>query len=410
MNMRRSRRSREHAAAHLAAGTDAPHPPTPDLPLVPQGDPEYITDPAVLRKFLAHVRDSGVLAFDTEFIGEGTYQPRPCLVQLATPTRIALVDPLRIADLSPIWSVVADPDLPTIVHAGASDLSTVRRALGRAPQRVVDVQVAAGFAGMSFPSSLATLVERLIGHGLKKGHAFTNWELRPLTASQLRYAADDVRFLPVVWDSLQRQLSERGRMRWVEAETAVRLEDPHEFDAHAHARKAARGCELDPVQRDLLLALCVVRDTIARREDLPHRTTVPDASMLEIVRLRPRTPQELVQVRGMPRPIVARHASLLLAALAAHPGEPVERLESRRRREDLPGVREAVDRMMAELARSCEELGIAPVLAASRADLTAHARRRAEALAEGLAPPPLFAPDDWRSEAFGRRIESAGAN
>src|SRR6187399_2640358 len=192
MTFRRRQRTRHHEAAHDGPPKD--HAPPLAHELVPQGEPELISDDAKLAEFIAHVRTHDSFAFDTEFIGEVAYRPKTCLIQLATSERVALVDPLQLSDVGPVWDLVADPKLITIVHAGASDLSPVRRHLCGEPRSIMDVQVAAGFLGMAYPSSLAKLVERFAGHPLAKGHTFTNWDARPLSASQLRYAADDVRY------------------------------------------------------------------------------------------------------------------------------------------------------------------------------------------------------------------------
>lgn len=405
MSFRRRQRSKHHHAAH--SGNHV-HPPPPVHALIPQGEPELIADSAALDAFLGHARSIGQFAFDTEFIGESTYQPKTCLIQLSTAERIALVDPIALPDVGAVWSLVGDPSVLTIVHAGASDLSPVRRHLGHEPANLVDVQVAAGFVGMAYPSSLAKLVERFAGHGLAKGHTFTDWDARPLSHSQLRYAADDVRYLPLVWNVLGEELVRRGRVRWVEQETMARLEDPHVFDATTHARRAARGYDLTEAQESLLAALCVARDEIARRENLPHRTTIPDGSLLEIVRDRPETRAALNDVRGMPRPIVARHGDALLAVLERHPSERTSWFSVRKRNADTPDARAIVDRMLAETVRASEELSIASQLVTTRSDLARYVHRSLTAGEPLPCPPPLFAPDDWRSEAFGDRIESAG--
>ena len=50
-------------------------------------------------------------------------------------------------DLAPFWSLVADPSVIKIVHAGDSDVEPVVRHLGRAPANIFDTQIAAMVAG-----------------------------------------------------------------------------------------------------------------------------------------------------------------------------------------------------------------------------------------------------------------------
>src|SRR5688572_10904669 len=134
-------RSRSHASAH-AEHSGKVHA-VPDLPLVPKNQPTLIDAMEGLGELLAHLREVGSVAYDSEFIGEMTYHPKLCLIQVATRERVALVDPLAELDIRPFWELVADPSLEKIVHAGQQDLEPVFRALDRPPANIFDTQVAA---------------------------------------------------------------------------------------------------------------------------------------------------------------------------------------------------------------------------------------------------------------------------
>ena len=179
LNYRRKMRERHHAASQGEETADTPH---LEHSLVARGEARLIASTAELEAELAHVREKGVFAYDTEFIGEESYWPKICVVQLATTERVVLVDAFAVPDLGPIFELVADPTLLTLVHAGTQDLEPVRRILGKEPANTLDVQVAAAFAEMPWPAGLEKLVERFAGHRIGKGHTFTNWDARPLTA------------------------------------------------------------------------------------------------------------------------------------------------------------------------------------------------------------------------------------
>src|SRR5256885_2877808 len=84
---------------------------------------------------------------------------------------------------------------------------------------------------MAYPVSLSRLVHEMTGARLGKGLTFTHWDQRPLSAMQLRYAADDVRFLPAVRAELGKHLAASGHAPWVAEECAAQC-DPaiHTFD------------------------------------------------------------------------------------------------------------------------------------------------------------------------------------
>ena len=145
-----------------------------------------------LHLLIERLRSVGSFAYDSEFIGEMSYVPKLCLIQIATEQEIALVDPLADLDLMPLWELFADPAVQKIVHAGAQDMEPVIRMLGRPATNVLDTQIAAGFARLPYPISLQRMVLQLLGIKLGKGLTFTHWDQRPLSSQQTRYAADDV--------------------------------------------------------------------------------------------------------------------------------------------------------------------------------------------------------------------------
>src|SRR5687767_12025626 len=200
-------RAQSHDTAH-DAGHD--HEPAPKVthPLAPKGHAALITTADALRELVERLRGAGSFAYDSEFIGELTYVPKLCLVQVATSQEIALIDPLASGgiDLTPFWELVCEPSVEKIVHAGQQDVEPVVRLLKREPANIFDTQVAAGFAGLAYPVALSKLVQELTGARLGKGLTFTHWDQRPLSAMQLRYAADDVRYLIAARDELGKRL------------------------------------------------------------------------------------------------------------------------------------------------------------------------------------------------------------
>ena len=124
-----------------------------------------------LAALCGELRAAGRFALDTEFLGERTYVPRLCLVQVATAEFIALIDTIAVRDLAPLWALVADPEVETVLHAAREDLRLAyyggRRLI---PRSIFDTQVAAGFVGLPmYPLSYARLTEALMGVKLGKG-------------------------------------------------------------------------------------------------------------------------------------------------------------------------------------------------------------------------------------------------
>src|SRR3954454_18737480 len=94
---------------------------------------QIVTDPQELTaccEYLAACRQFG---FDTEFVGEDTYHPHLCLVQVATDERLILIDPLTAGPLDAFWKLVTDPNNQVILHAGREEVRLCHLWTGRAP-------------------------------------------------------------------------------------------------------------------------------------------------------------------------------------------------------------------------------------------------------------------------------------
>ena len=132
-----------------------------------------------------------------------------------------LIDPLNL-DLSVLSKVFFSNSI-AVFHAGSQDLEVLHRATGAVPNSIFDTQIAAGFLGMRTPS-LASLHENLLGIKITKGDRLTDWLQRPLSESQLRYAASDVRHLLDLHQVLTERLIQLKRYEWAKAEFATFLE------------------------------------------------------------------------------------------------------------------------------------------------------------------------------------------
>ena len=232
--------------------------------LVTHAEPQFIDQQDQLLEMLQHLRSTGRFAYDSEFIGELTYIPKLCLIQVASAQRIGLIDPLGNLDLTPFWDLLCDPTVEKIVHAGQQDVEPVFRNCGKSVANLFDTQICAGFIGLAYPTSLSKLVLELIGAKLGKGLTFTHWDQRPLSAMQLKYAADDVRYLIAVHDSLNQKLQSQNHAQWARIECES-LCDPTQygFNPNTNFLRIRGGNSLPPRQQSVLKELTIWRDTCA---------------------------------------------------------------------------------------------------------------------------------------------------
>ena len=360
---------------------------------------EHLRDPADTRAFADRARSEGRLALDTEFVWERTYSPVPCLLQLATADRLAVLDPLEDVDVGPIAELVGDPGVQLVMHAPAGDLLLFATRYGVRATNVFDTQLAAGFVGHGISMAYDRLVERVAGVTLTHNETFSDWSRRPLTEAQIAYASDDVRYLFAVADALVGKLDEMGRRSWAEDEITRRYgpEATIEPDPQRAYLKVARRGRLSGRQLAALRAVAAWREEEARMRDLPPGWVLKDPSVVEVARRNPQDVAALGRLRGLGNLSASAGQRLLDALARAADSEP-----PRAARELPPGLARrvaAASALGAVLVRArCEGAHIAPELVATRAELESFV----EAMASGQEEHALLA--GWRRELVGAEL------
>jgi ribonuclease D len=365
---RADHRARSHASAH----TDAPLPPdeTPDLPLVPKGPAPLLQTDGELSELIAHLRSCGQFAYDSEFIGELTYHPKLCVIHVASAERVALIDPLVNVDLTPFWELLADETVEKIVHAGDQDIEPVVRHLNRSPANFFDTQIAAGFCGLPYPVSLSKLVGELTGAKLGKGLTFTHWDQRPLSPMQLRYAADDVRYLPAVRAELGRRLEASGHTAWAEEECEALCDaSQYRFDPNTQYLRVKGAHSLQPRNLAVLRELTAWRDASARQHDLPPRAFLKDEILIDLSRNPAKSVDKLDRVRGLPRPVEHAHGAEIVEATNRGWSMPASDLPPQRSSELSPSERFRSDSLWAAAQVICAGNQVDSAIVTSRQEM-----------------------------------------
>jgi len=266
----------------------------------------WIDSDAALASVVKALCSEEQYGLDTEFVAERTYYPRLCLVQLAWPGGIVLVDPLA-CDIAALAEVLATPST-MITHAGSADLPIIERACGARPKALFDTQLAAGFVGLGQPS-LVSLVSALLDVRLDKGDQLTDWARRPLSDSARRYAAGDVAHLLALAAELRERLQRCGREAWAVAECEVLLDArPRDPDPDLAWWRIKGSRSLRGEQACIAQSVVAWRELRAREQDLPARFVLSELALTALVQRPPKSADDIAQLRGagsLPKPVVA---------------------------------------------------------------------------------------------------------
>lgn len=336
----------------------------------------YIAAQSDLEAFVERAQGSSVLAIDTEFLREKTYYPKLCLLQMATDDERVIIDPFAVEDLSVLCPLLRNENIVKVFHAGHQDIEILLYDLDCVPYPIFDTQVAAALLGQTQQVGYAPLVHSICGVRLKKTDSFTDWSARPLSDSQIDYALDDVRYLPMMYREMTKMLKSKGRLSWVE-DDFDEMSKPENYipDENERFRHLKHVGQLSRRQMAAAREMAAWREIEARKRNLPRRWVLTDEQIVESCKREPRTIDDLFMVRGIRERLTTRDAreviALVRSALDSAP-DTWPQLQTNNRSE--PNVDVQVEMLMSIVRMRARECGIAIPTLASTSDLTAIAR------------------------------------
>jgi ribonuclease D len=338
------------------------------------------------------------ITVDTEFMRENSYWPDLCLIQVASPTEAAAIDPkAEDLDLAPLLELfVNNEEVLKVFHAGGQDIEIVFNLTGSTPHPLFDTQVAAMALGLGEQVGYQNLVESLLGKHLDKGARFTDWARRPLDARQIDYAIGDVTHLAVLFPRMLERLRETGRGDWLDQEME-RLADPANYlndPGEAWKRVKIASRKADVLGR--LRVLAAWREIEARSKNLPRGRIIKDETLADLALHPPSNQEALGRVRGLSPAWRSNDiGGRLMEALAGAPPLGAEDMPAREDRGPALGKEGALvaDLLKLLLKIRARESNVAARLVARSDEL--------EQLAAGKRS-GLTILEGWRFEEFGR--------
>ncbi len=361
-------------------------------------DFDYIDSDEGLRDFCASVRNDKSCALDTEFVREKTYYPLLALIQIATESRQACIDPLAVKDFSPLVELFENPDMVKILHASGQDLELFYHVFDAIPRPLFDTQIAAAVLGYANQIGYADLVKQVCGVQLDKKYTRANWAKRPLSEGELDYAMDDVRYLIEIYHRLRDELEKRGRLSWVEADFR-RITDDSAFEQNdAELWKRLKGVQrLKGEALNNADQLCRWREQRARERDRPRRWILKDEDIVDIARFRPKSHRDLQQIGNLGSDFIRKTGDDLLRVLDQ--AAQIDRTDWPRQ----PKFSKLNDNQQA-LADSL--MSIARLIAAENdiALASVAGKKDIDALITGQGESKLM--QGWRHEMLGRQLQA----
>jgi ribonuclease D len=344
------------------------------------------------------------IGIDTEFVSEDTFRPELCLIQVVSRDVLAVVDPYRAGDLAKFWTVLASGEHVTVVHAAREELNFSLSACERPPANLFDTQIAAGFCSAEFPSSYASVVTKFLSARPAKGEQRTDWRRRPLTAEQIDYALEDVRYLLPLHDKLLKTIARLERSEWLAEEMQRFLAEVMDSRDRPRWRRVSGLGNLSPRSLAIVRELWTWRRDEAERRDVPPRRVLRDDLIVEIAKRKSDTVERIRAIRGMHRGIKQETVNELAACVRRGLDAPLGDIE-RRSQEAMPTQLNLLGQFLSPaLSSICRSANVATSLAGTATDVRDLIAYRLGFAGADQDVPPLLA-TGWRAELVGHLIE-----
>ena len=347
------------------------------------------------------------LAIDTEAASYHRYSDRICLLQLSTATVTAVVDTLRVPDLTAFGALLTDPAVESVFHDADYDLRLLDRDHSVHAAKLFDTRVAAQLLGEP-GIGLAALLEKYQGITLDKKFQRADWSTRPLEPGMLEYAAADTHTLLPLRDLMERKLREAGRLEWAAEEFAISATVRWGERVAEEAYLKVKGARLlKPRALAVLRELHQWREELAKRMDRASFRVMNPEMLLLLAELQPKEIGALKGIRGLSPDQVERRGTDLIEAVArglAVPEADLPRIERTRRPPPDAAFDARLDRLKVVRNLAAARFGLQPGVLCPNGTLEGIARREPKTVAELLEVEGLRR---WQAKELGAELVAA---
>lgn len=300
-----------------------------------------------------------LLAVDTEFMRSRTYYPIAGLIQINDGDKNYLIDPVVINDFYPLVEVLDNPEILKILHSCSEDLEVFQHALSCMPKGLLDTQIAGAIAGHGFSVGFGNLVNTVLGVELPKSETRSDWLQRPLSQSQITYAALDVEYLYTLAETLITDLKEKQRFDWALEDSNALVENFFiNQDPDRSYLRFKSAWKLSQEQLYILKALSRWREDQAQLNDVPRNRIIKDAALFGIAQKAPKGFHQLRKFEGLTERMIRNHGDKFLAIVKESQETDASELPPLQAKPPRGDERDLMDNLRALVINIAEELGM----------------------------------------------------
>jgi ribonuclease D len=291
-------------ATPLASGTFS-GPNDTDFPI------RIIATPEDLNEACSILSKHTELAFDLEFDDMRYFYGRTLsLVQVFDGETVFIIDAVALENkIEPLLRIFENDHLVKIFHSSWNDLMVLSELYGCQMKNVLDTSILYRMLGHSENSiSLKNLIKTYLDLDMEKGEQSSNWIARPLSDSQILYAAKDVIYLHKAAHAMKLELEAAGRWEWAVEECKALEKIRYTPDPKPYLKLAQKNriySHLYPRFADVWY----FRENMAKKMNKPPYQLFPNDVLCELVRQPEKTLEKWDTYRGI-HPSLRREPNL----------------------------------------------------------------------------------------------------
>lgn len=283
-----------------------------------------------LEKKLSKIQTAEFLSIDTEFMRRKNFFAEPALLQIKCDDEVLLIDLVSIQNTDLIKSILRSENPKKIIHSATEDLQIFYHSYNSKLENFFDSQIMAQWllnkdeplAKLSY----AKLVKLATGVELAKAETRSNWIKRPLSQSQLNYAAEDVEYLLKIYHFLLEQ--KRTQQRVVFDDVNLSFFEIAQVESDYLAKHIGRAFKYPTdyrlydtnakLSREELAHLSAINEwrlEAAKLHDLPIKWVLSDHHMIELAKNKTMYKQDFLESNHINPVFIRKYGAILLDLL-----------------------------------------------------------------------------------------------
>ncbi len=246
-----------------------------------------IKDIKTLRSYVETLKGEGRTTIALDLEGEfnlHVYGERLCLIQVYDGRDAVIIDPLKM-DNEALKLLFEEEKLLKVMWDASSDISLLVNGYETTIKCVLDLRPAADL--LEFPKKdYSSVLEGILGVETRAKKKFQryNWLRRPIDHEAIEYAIDDVFHIPPLKDELLKRLYAAGQLEEFYHRNLI-VQNRNYLRTPGQRHKKMKGFRyLKKGEQEVLRRLFNLRDTHARRLDLPPHNVIANPDLMQLSR------------------------------------------------------------------------------------------------------------------------------